>query len=145
MPHENKLMIFFCQFRAEEFQARNLTDHLRICGMIEDPDNAPQVRDALSTTYGVNGLSVMNGVANFDVCQCFPEDIMHILFEGVVPYETKRFLKVLIDEKRSLTLKELNHRMESFNYGYMHNKDKPTPIARETLNALEDAKLKQSG
>ncbi|CAH3115461.1 unnamed protein product [Porites lobata] len=86
----------------------------------------------------------MNRVANFDVCQCFPEDIMHILFEGVVPYETKRFLKVLIDEKRSLTLKELNHRMESFNYGYMHNKDKPTPIARETLNALEDAKLKQS-
>ena len=136
---------FFFQFRAEEFQARNLTDHLRICEMIEDPDNAPHVRDTLSTTYGVNGLSVMNRVANFDVCQCFPEDIMHILFEGVVPYETKRFLKVLIDDKRSLTLKELNHRMESFNYGYMHNKDKPTPIARETLNALEDAKLKQSG
>ena len=70
-----------------------------ICGMIEDPDNAPHVRDALSTTYGVNGLSVMNRVANFDVCQCFPEDIMHILFDGVVPCETKRFLKVLIDEK----------------------------------------------
>lgn len=113
--------------------------------MIEDPDNAPHVRDALSTTYGVNGLSVMNRVDNFDVRQCFPEDTMHILFEGVVPYETKRFLKVLIDEKRSLTLKELNHRMEIFNYGYMHYKDKPTPIARETLNALEDAELKQSG
>ena len=73
------------------------------------------------TTYGVNGLSVMNRLANFDVCQCFPEDIMHILFDGVVPCETKRFLKVLIDEKRRLTLKELNHRMESFNYGYLHN------------------------
>jgi len=136
---------FFFQFRAEECQARNLTDLLRICGMTEDPDNAPHVREALSTTYGVNGLSVMNWVDNFDVCQCFPEDIMHILFGGVVPCETKRFLKVLIDEKRSLTLKELTHRMESFNYGYLHNKDKPTPIARETLNALEDAKLKQSG
>ena len=84
----------------------------------------------------------MNRVDNFDVRHCFPEDIMHILFEGVVPCETNCFLKVLIDEKWSLTLKELNHRMESFNYGYMHNKDKPTPIARETLNALEDAKLK---
>ena len=52
------------------------------------------------------------------------------------------FFEGLIDEKRSLTL---NHRMESFNYGYMHNKDKPTPIARDTLNALEDAKLKQNG
>ena len=86
------------------------------------------------TTHGVNGLSVMNKVDNFDVRQCFPEDIMPILFDGVVPCETKRFLKVLIDEKRSLTLKELNHRMESFNYGYLHNKDKPTPIARERMD-----------
>ncbi|XP_015764291.1 PREDICTED: uncharacterized protein LOC107343243 [Acropora digitifera] len=132
------------KFRAEEFQARNLNNHLRICTMIEDPDNAPHVSDALSTTYGVNGLSVMNQVANFDVCQCFPEDIMHILFEGVVPYATKQCLKVLIDEKRCLTLRELNNRLESFNYGYMNNKNKPTPIARETLNALDDAKLKQS-
>ncbi|XP_068752988.1 uncharacterized protein [Montipora capricornis] len=52
------------KFRAEEFQARNLTDHLRICEMTEDPDNAPHVRDTLSTTYGVNGLSVMNRVAH---------------------------------------------------------------------------------
>ena len=59
----------------------------------------------------------MNRVDNFDVRQCFPEHIMHILFDGVVRYETKRFLKVLIDEKRSLTLKELTYRMESFNYG----------------------------
>lgn len=46
---------------------------------------------------------------------------------------------------RCLTLRELNNRLESFNYGYMNNKNKPTPIARETLNALDDAKLKQSG
>ena len=87
----------------------------------------------------------MNRVDNFDVRKCFPEDTMHILFDGVVPYETKRFLKMLIDEKRSLTIKELTHRMKSFNYGYLHNKDKLTPIARETLNVLKDAKLKQSG
>ena len=53
--------------------------------------------DTLSTMYGFNGLSFMNRVADH-VCQCFPEDIMHILLEGVVPYETKQFLKVLIDE-----------------------------------------------
>ena len=73
--------------------------------------------------------------------QCFPEDIMHILFEGVVPYKTK----VLIDEKRGLTLKALNHPLGIFNYGYMHGKDNPKQIAREGLSALEDAKLKQSG
>ena len=74
-------------------------DHLRISAMIEDPDNAPCVCDTLCTTYGVNGCSVVKRVANFDVCRCFPEDIMYILFVGVVPYKTKQFLKVLTDEK----------------------------------------------
>lgn len=55
-------------------------DHLKFCAVIEDPDDAPHVSDTLSTTYGVNGLSVMNRVAKFNVCQCFPEDIMPILF-----------------------------------------------------------------
>lgn len=50
------------------------------CAIIEDPDNAPHVSDTLSATYGVNGLSVMNRMANFNVCQRFREDIMHILF-----------------------------------------------------------------
>ena len=46
-------------------------DHLQICAMIEDPDNAPRVCDTLSTSYRVNGLSVMNRVANFDVMPMF--------------------------------------------------------------------------
>ena len=62
-----------------------------------------------------------------------------------MPYKTKQFLKVLTDEKRGLTLKALNHQLESFNYGCVHGKDNPTQIARGTQNALGDAKQKQSG
>ncbi|CAB4016896.1 Hypothetical predicted protein [Paramuricea clavata] len=68
-------------FLSEEFQERNLTSHRRICSCIEDKDNAKDIRDQLSTTYGVNRLSVLNKVEHFDVCKCFPEDIMHILLE----------------------------------------------------------------
>lgn len=116
-----------------------------MCSCIEDQDNAKNIRDQLSTTYGVNRLSVLDKVEHFDVCKCMPEDIMHILLEGLVPYETKLMLKQLIDESRCFTLKELNQRIESFDYGYMNKKNKPTAITRETINGLTEAKLKQSG
>ena len=112
--------------------------------MIEDVDNTPAVRECLSTTYGINRTSILSKVENFDVCQCFPQDIMHILFEGVVPYETKLLLRVLIDEKKFFTLSTLNQRIASFIFGYMDSKNQPSQIARETINGRE-AKLKQSG
>ena len=112
--------------------------------MIEDVDNTPAVRERLSTTYGINRTSILSKVENFDVCQCFSQDIMHILFEGVVPYKTKLLLRVLIDEKKFFTLSTLNQRIASFNFGYMDSKNQPSQIARETINGCE-AKLKQSG
>lgn len=112
--------------------------------MIEDPENTSDVRDRLSTTYGVNRQSVLHNVKYFDVCKCFPEDAMHILLEGVVPYETKFLLKFLIDDQKCLTLKKLNGRLECFDYGYMNIKNKPSPINREVINSA-DTKFKQSG
>ena len=136
---------FFLQFYSSEFQERTLERHLEICGMLEDVENAVPVQENLSTRYGVNKKSVLVNVKHFDVCQCFPQDIMHILLEGVVPYETKLLLRFLIDNKRLFTLRDLNRKLDSFEYGYMNSKNKPSPIARETLNAASDTKLKQSG
>ena len=112
--------------------------------MIDDPENTSDVRERLSTTYGVNRRSVLDDLTYFDVCKCFPQDIMHILLEGVVPYETKFLLKLLIDGEKCLTLKELKSRMDSFDYGYMNTRNKPSPITRESIN-MADTKLKQSG
>ncbi|XP_028403169.1 uncharacterized protein LOC114525909 [Dendronephthya gigantea] len=131
------------QFRSENFQPRTLNTHIQICHMLDDPENSSHVKDRISTTYGVNGKSVLVNAGNFDVCQCFPQDIMHVLFEGVIPYEMKLLLKVIVDEKKFISLKELNHRIESFDYGYMNAKNKPSQIVRETVNS-SDSKLKQS-
>lgn len=114
-----------------------------MCDLVEDPGNSKAVKERLSTTYGINRQSVLFHVQHFDVCKCFPEDAMHVLLEGLVPYETKLLLKVLIGEK-VVTLQELNNRLESFDYGYMDKKDKPTLISRDTMNS-SDFKLKQSG
>jgi hypothetical protein len=70
---------------------------------------------------------------------------MHVLFEGIVPYETKLLLKYLIDERRCFTLTRLNQLLESFDFGYMNRKNRPTCLTRESINATKEAKLKQSG
>jgi hypothetical protein len=82
---------------------------------------------------------------HFDVCKYLPEDIMHVLFEGIVPYETKLLLKYLIDERRCFTLTRLNQLLESFDFGYINRKNRPTCLTRESINATKDAKFKQSG
>ncbi|XP_028419163.1 uncharacterized protein LOC114544868, partial [Dendronephthya gigantea] len=132
------------KFLSEDFSERDLDNHRQICACIEDEDNALNIREQLSTTYGVNRLSVLDKVQHFDVCICIPEDIMHIFLDGLVPYETKLMLKYLIDESRCITLKELNRRIENFDYGYMNKKNKPTATNRETINGVTEAKLKQS-
>lgn len=103
------------------------------------------MREALSTTYGINGLSVLHSVVHFDICKCLPEDIMHVLFEWVIPYETKLLLKYLMDEEHCFSLKRLNQLIDSFDFGYMNKKNRPSPITRESINATGDVKLKQSG
>ena len=90
--------------------------------------------------------SILANVENFNICQSFPQH--KILFEGVVPYKTKLLLKVLIhvDERMFFnTIRELNQRLGSFDYGYMNTKNKPTPIAKETINVVGDTKHRQSG
>ena len=42
-----------------------------------------------SVEYGINNPSELDNVPNFSVVRNLPHDIMHDLFEGVVPYETK--------------------------------------------------------
>ena len=73
---------------------KDTPSHKKICCSIEDTEKDKNVREQLSTTYGVNRLSVLDYVEHFDVCQCMPEDIMHILLEGLVPYETKLLLQI---------------------------------------------------
>lgn len=62
-----------------------------------------------STTYGVNGpspLSLINyfSIANFQI----PQDVMHVLFEGVLPLEVNLMLASFM-ESGLFTLEFLNN------------------------------------
>ena len=81
--------------------------------------------DADSITYSVNKKSILDEIPNFHVANGqMPQDIMHILFKGVVPFEIKLMLKVFIYEKHYFNLDLLNSRLSSFVYGRNELKDR---------------------
>ena len=87
-----------------------------------------------SVTYGVNQRSTLNDLFGFHVADGqLSQDIMHILLEGVLPYELKLMLNDFINVKQYLDLEFLNDRVFCFTYSPEEAKDKPPPIKVQDL------------
>ena len=70
-------------------QLRNPDTHFEQCALLYGP-----LQDHYSTSFGINRLSILEEVPGFSVVTGLPHDIMHDLFEGVVPYELKLLIKI---------------------------------------------------
>ena len=57
-----------------------------------------------------------------------PQDLMHVLFEGVLPLNLKLMLHNFIIDQRFFTLNCLNNRMFAFSYGRNEMKNRPTKV-----------------
>ena len=98
----------------------------------------------LSTIYGVNFRSVVNNPRYFHVIGGMPGVAMHDVLEGILQYETKEYC---IREEQLLALSQLNENIKSFDFGYMNDSNKPSPIAPpppKTLASKNNA-VKQKG
>ena len=94
-----------------------------------------------STTYGV----VLNDIPDFHVADGqMPQDVMHVLLEGVLPFEIKLMLKVFIVDKCYFNLDDLNGRLANFVYGRNDLRSKP-PKLFEQKHILGDTGLGLSG
>ena len=98
-----------------------------------------------STTYGVNKVSPLNSLDHFHVVGGqLPQDVMHVLYEGVLPLEVKLLLYQLVFEEHIFTLESLNERFSSFLYGRHEVKnDLPKRIEQQHLRGI--SKLPLSG
>lgn len=76
------------------------------CSLLDGPLCAED-----STTYGVNFSSTLNDLDNFHVVNQLPQDIMHILLEGVIPYELTLMLKCFVVDEKYFTCTLLNDRI----------------------------------
>ena len=110
------------------------------CSLLDGPYSE---RD--STTYGVNSKSVLNDILHFHVANGqMPQDLMHVILEGVLPLEIKLMFKTFIYEKHYFELTTLNERLESFSYGRSESRTKH-PKLFERKNILGDSSLGLSG
>ena len=84
--------------------------------------------DTDSTTYGVNFRSPLNNLKYFHVANSqLPQDVMHILLEGAVPYEMSLLLQHLIST-RHFSEDLLNERIDCFHYSPDERRNKPSAI-----------------
>lgn len=71
-----------------------------------------------------------------------PQDVMHILLEGVLPYTIKAMLKSYVYAKQYVTIYDINDRTLHFKYSCAEAKNKPSQISSNSLN--EDGHLSQT-
>lgn len=129
------------KFDEKSFTKRTLERHLRQCLEIERA-STEFLKSALKTTYGINRRSKLTDFPAFDLIEQTPQDIMHIILEGVAPLEIKCVLKYLVLSGQ-MELDMFNSVMQSFPLSQVDARDKPCPISVNTL-AYNDKKLKQS-
>ena len=76
--------------------------------------------------------TIVADLTGFDITKCLPFDVMHTVFEGVAAVHINHLLLHLIDECKFFCLRDLNHIINSHDYGYSEIDTKPSPIRRET-------------
>jgi len=88
--------VYFIQF-FEDFILRTKEMHKRQCDYIENPSISKSEREHYSTTYGVNRRSSLCGVQYFIVTEQLPQDLMHLLFEGLFPFHNTSVIQTCGD------------------------------------------------
>ena len=129
-------------FTEEEFTLRCKQDHEE---QLQRLEKAPSkfLREYYSKIFGINERSHLQDAPFFDVCEQFPQDIMHVFLEGILAYEIKYLLRHYINEEGILTLSDLNKEIQTFSYGYSHIKDKPCVIKTTDLDRQSPSNLGQ--
>lgn len=113
---------------------------------IEDHENHLECiykKPKLIKQFGVKENTILNNLRQFHCAQSYTFDPAHDLLEGIVPMELKLVLNFLIIEKKIFSLELLNERINLFNYGFIENKNKPSPNFTELMLKSKGNKLKQ--
>lgn len=73
-------------------------------------------------------------LADFDITQQLPQDLMHVMLEGIFPLHMEQLLQYIL-EQSLLTLSEINSRISSFPFAYFSTK--PTPLSNCELQGTQ--------
>ena len=114
--------MYIVQFKEDLFTLRTPAQHDYHCSLLNGP-----LAEFDSTTYGVNCNSPLNDIDNFHVANDqLPQDIMHVIFEGVMPLNVRLMLHRFVYEEGLFSLATLNDRLFNFPYGRSELRNKPS-------------------
>ncbi|KAK3929374.1 Zinc finger protein zfp-2 [Frankliniella fusca] len=95
---------------------------------------------------GVRGPPLIHGLRFFHGVKSSVPDIFHDLNQGVCKMEVKLALREYICKKKYLTIKQLNERVQFFDYGFTDKRNKPSPnFTARSLNDIKSYNLHQTG
>ncbi|CAI5678290.1 unnamed protein product [Oreochromis niloticus] len=120
----------FCHATQTEMQTENAVTGNYVMRTKDAHDNLVQElqNDDTEENYGVKSTCVLSDhLSFFHPVTGFPPDLLHDLFEGVVPVELAHCLKGLIS-KRYFTLEDLNRAILRFPYQHSDKVDRPHSI-----------------
>lgn len=100
-------------------------DHVKYCSYINRPGISHDEKSHYSTVYGINRASVLMELTDFDVTRQLPQDLMHVLLEGIFPYHLEQLLNYIVNESALLMLSQINSRIQAFPYAYFSVKPSP--------------------
>ena len=128
------------KFSEDDFSMRSNEQYLNQCTEIE---NAPvlETQKELQTTYGINKRSPLLQLPSFDVTKQLPQDVMHILLEGIIQYELNLVLNVFY-AAGSFSLDQLNASIANHDYSFHEVSSKPPPLRKAVFNGDEFYKIK---
>ena len=129
------------KFQESAFVPRTRASYDYHCSLLDGPLSYED-----SVTYGINFRSPLNDLQYFHVADMqLPQDIMHVLFEGVIPYETKLLLTEFVSHKKYFTISYLNARIACFHYSPDESADKPNSLRDELVKPGSTYKVHYSG
>lgn len=109
---------------------RTKQGHIEQCEYIDQPGISDSEPVHYSKVYGINRTSILCDLPDFDVTQQLPQDLMHVLLEGIFPPHMEQLLDYVVQTLSVVTLADINSRLMTFPYVYFE--EKPAP-----LNGLE--------
>jgi len=131
------------KFLADDFREREASEYLRHCTALESMAN-PKAKQYWSKMWGINSRSPLLDISeDLSLSTILVHDPMHVLLEGVVPYELALLLHHLLYQVQtpSFTLLWLNAQLQCYCYSYIDGGRKPEPILQKDIASC---KIKQT-
>ena len=110
-----------CDVGGREFSLRTKASH--------DSDVHAVMHGDFQSQFGVQGDCTLSQLEYFHTVTGFPPDVLHDLFEGIVPVELALCIGEMIRCKY-FTLEYLNRKIASFPYQRTDKVDRPQPIPK---------------